>query len=174
MTGDAPSGWAPDGVDLALAFVRARTGVAGEVPLRPARRGRGTPAAAEAEWSGARPGPRDPVTAGDALDALVDRGGWRGALAVHSVTGRWDEIVGPTLAEHSRVESFVDGVLVVRCDATAWATQLRMLLPDLRRRLDEEAGSGTVRAVEVKGPDAPSWVRGPRRVKGRGPRDTYG
>jgi predicted nucleic acid-binding Zn ribbon protein len=49
-----------------------------------------------------------------------------------------------------------------------------MLAPQLVRRLNEEAGEGTVRVVEVRGPSAPSWRRGPRSVKGRGPRDTYG
>jgi predicted nucleic acid-binding Zn ribbon protein len=28
--------------------------------------------------------------------------------------------------------------------------------------------------LTVLGPTAPSWVKGPRHVKGRGPRDTYG
>lgn len=164
--------WSPDGVELACAFVRARTGVAAEVPLRPRPRRR-EPGEKD-EWSGPRAGARDPVAAGAVLDHLVEQGGWRPRLAVHGVTGRWDEIVGDALAAHSWVESFSEGVLVVRCDSTAWATQLRLLLPQLRRRLDDETGSGTVASVEVKGPDAPSWVRGPRRVKGRGPRDTYG
>ena len=108
------------------------------------------------------------------LDGLVNDGGWAGRLAVHTVTGRWDEVAGATLAEHSRIETFSDGVLTVRCDSTAWATQLRMLVPVLLQRLTDEAGPGVVTSVLVKGPDAPSWVRGPRRVKGRGPRDTYG
>lgn len=166
----------PDGVELACAFVLARTGVAGEVALKqpPRRRRRGRAAADPAEWSGPGPGPRDPVAAGSALNGLVASGGWGDHLAVHAVTGRWDEIAGPAVAAHSHVESFTDGVLTVRCDSTAWATQLRMLVPQLLARLSDEAGAGVVRRVEVKGPDAPSWVRGPRRVKGRGPRDTYG
>jgi predicted nucleic acid-binding Zn ribbon protein len=114
------------------------------------------------------------VPAGAVLDGLVAAGGWSGQLSVHAVTGRWHEIAGTAVAEHSHVESFADGVLTVRCDSTAWATQLRMLVPTLMSRLGEEAGDGVVRSVQIKGPDAPSWVRGPRRVKGRGPRDTYG
>jgi predicted nucleic acid-binding Zn ribbon protein len=35
-------------------------------------------------------------------------------------------------------------------------------------------GDGTVEVIEVRGPQAPSWSRGRWRVKGRGPRDTYG
>lgn len=146
-----------------------------ELPLAgraPRRRRRG--GSTEQTWSGAGPGDRDPATAGSVLDGLVSSGGWAERLAVHAVTGRWGQIVGQAVAEHTSVESFADGVLTVRCDSTAWATQMRMLAPQLLVRLADEAGEGVVRTVHVKGPDAPSWVRGPRRVKGRGPRDTYG
>jgi predicted nucleic acid-binding Zn ribbon protein len=166
----------PDGVELACAFVLSRTGVAGEVALKqpPRRRRRGRAPAEPADWSGPAPGPRDPVAAGSVLDVLVATGGWSDRLAVHSVTGRWAQIVGPAVAEHTSIEAFAEGVLTVRCDSTAWATQMRMLVPQLHARLNDEAGAGVVRTIEVKGPDAPSWVHGPRRVKGRGPRDTYG
>lgn len=167
--------WRPEGTELARAFVRDRTGVEAEVPLtRAQRRGARRRGGDEAAWSGAGPDERDPTSAGAAVDEVVRARGWRDQVAVHSVTGRWAQIVGPAVAEHTVVESFVDGELLVRCDSTAWATQMRMLVPDLLRRLSDEAGQGVVRSVVVKGPDAPSWVRGPRRVKGRGPRDTYG
>jgi predicted nucleic acid-binding Zn ribbon protein len=51
---------------------------------------------------------------------------------------------------------------------------VRLLAPALMTRLRQELGPGTVTRVEVRGPGAPSWVRGRRSVKGRGPRDTYG
>ena len=35
-------------------------------------------------------------------------------------------------------------------------------------------GLEAVRKVTVLGPSAPSWKRGALRIKGRGPRDTYG
>jgi predicted nucleic acid-binding Zn ribbon protein len=165
-------GWRPEGTELACAFVRERTGVAGEVPLRGRRRRR--PRAEEQAWSGAGIDPRDPAPAAAVLDAVLAERGWQPAVAVHTVTGRWAEIVGPAVADHTTVEGFDDGVLLVRCDSTAWATQLRMLVPQLLARLAEQAGPGLVREVRVLAPTAPSWVRGPRRVKGRGPRDTYG
>jgi predicted nucleic acid-binding Zn ribbon protein len=31
-----------------------------------------------------------------------------------------------------------------------------------------------VKKLNIHGPVAPSWVKGPKRVRGRGPRDTYG
>jgi predicted nucleic acid-binding Zn ribbon protein len=88
--------------------------------------------------------------------------------------GRWPAIVGPQIAEHSTPVSFADGELVVAAATTAWATQLRMLAPTLVRQLAAELGDGTVHKVTVLGPSAPSWKRGALRIKGRGPRDTYG
>jgi predicted nucleic acid-binding Zn ribbon protein len=71
--------------------------------------------------------------------------------------------------------SFEDGVLTVRAESTAWATQVRLLVPTLLRRLAEEVGEGTVGKVVVHGPTAPSWRRGIRVAPGsQGPRDTYG
>jgi predicted nucleic acid-binding Zn ribbon protein len=65
-------------------------------------------------------------------------------------------------------------VLVVQADSTAWATQVRLLVPTLLRRLAEVLGEGVVGQVQVRGPAAPSWRKGRLRVRGEGPRDTYG
>jgi predicted nucleic acid-binding Zn ribbon protein len=94
---------------------------------------------------------------------------------VGGVIGRWALVVGDDIAEHCVPEGFGDGVLTVRADSSAWATQLRLLAPTVLRRLNEEVGEGTVDSVVVRGPAAPSWRRGPRLAPGsRGPRDTYG
>jgi predicted nucleic acid-binding Zn ribbon protein len=87
---------------------------------------------------------------------------------------RWPQVVGADLADHVVPESFTDGQLILRADSTAWATQVRLLLPQLRTEIDREVGRGLVADISVVGPQAPSWVAGPRRVAGRGPRDTYG
>jgi len=89
--------------------------------------------------------------------------------------GRWPQIVGTDVAAHSTPVSFADGILTVRADSTAWATQLRLLSSSLLTRLAEEVGEDTVGEIRVVGPGAPSWSRGSRRAQdGRGPRDTYG
>ena len=111
---------------------------------------------------------------GSTLRRLVAEHGWENDLAVGGVMARWSEIVGSEVSAHCEPEGWSDGVLTVRTDSTAWATQVRLLAPQLLRRLAEELGHGTVTRVEVRGPGAPSWVKGTRTVKGRGPRDTYG
>jgi predicted nucleic acid-binding Zn ribbon protein len=108
------------------------------------------------------------------VDDLVAEQGWQGSVAAGGVEGRWDQIVGPDVAAHCRPESCHEGVLTVRAESTAWATQVRLLAPTLVARMNADLGDGTVLRVNVLGPDAPSWGKGRYRVKGRGPRDTYG
>jgi predicted nucleic acid-binding Zn ribbon protein len=93
---------------------------------------------------------------------------------VHGVVARWDQIVGADIASHVRPESYADGEVTVRADSTAWATQVKLLAPNLVRRLNEEIGDSTVTRVNVLGPHTPTWRKGRRSVRGRGPRDTYG
>jgi len=65
--------------------------------------------------------------------------------------------------------------VTVRADSTAWASQLRLMTPQLLAKLNAALGDGTIKKIVIKGPDAPSWKHGPRSVSdGRGPRDTYG
>ena len=121
-----------------------------------------------------RPRRDDPQRLGQAIGGLLDQHGWQQRAAIGSVFGRWAEIVGPDLAAHTRPDSFADGELTVTADSTAWATQVRLLAPQLIRRLAAELGDGIVRRVKVRGPEGPG-PRGAWRVPGgRGPRDTYG
>lgn len=116
----------------------------------------------------------DPEPLHTAIDGLLADQGWRTAAAVGSLAGRWDQIVGPSLAAHTRPGGFRDGELIVEADSTAWATQVRLLAATMVRRLNEELGQATVVAVRVRGP-APPTPGGQWRVRGgRGPRDDYG
>jgi predicted nucleic acid-binding Zn ribbon protein len=157
----------------ARAAARARGAVPGATPSGAGgtRRGRRDDGAR----SGSGPDARDPQLLGDTLGRLVAERGWQEAVSVGGVMGRWDAVVGSDIAGHCRPETFEDGVLVVRADSTAWATQVRLLSGGLLTRLAEEVGEGTVTKVVVRGPTGPSWRRGPRVAPGsQGPRDTYG
>ncbi|MEU8887356.1 DciA family protein [Streptomyces sp. NPDC048442] len=120
---------------------------------------------------------RDPLKLGAALDRLKTERGWEMPIAVSGVMGRWKDIVGPDVAQHSEPLKFDEDerVLVVRCDSTAWATQLKWMIPDLLRRLNGELGRDTVRLIKLQGPNAPQRRYGPLRAPGStGPGDTYG
>lgn len=165
----------PDGLDLARSSSRAASRAPGGPKRRTykenkpfARRlGRGGS-------SGAHPDDRDPQLLGSAVERLVGNAGWETDLKVQGVFGRWAELVGAEVASHCTPETLTDGVLVVRTDSTAWATQMRLLAPTVVKRLNVELGHGTVLKVEVLGPHLPTWKKGLRSSRGRGPRDTYG
>jgi predicted nucleic acid-binding Zn ribbon protein len=165
--GDVPAVRGPDLARAALAQAKAR---AQERGLQP-RTGRRT----------SRPGPRpavgdarDPMLFGAAIARLVAERGWESTTSAARVMGEWDLLVGAEIAEHCRPASLLEGELVVVAESSAWATQLRLLAPALVRRLNGQVGDGVVTKVVVRGPAQPDWRRGPRRVQGRGPRDTYG
>jgi predicted nucleic acid-binding Zn ribbon protein len=142
--------------------------------LRPGSPARRSPLAEPRTGSGAGPGARDPQLLSDVLGRLLREKGWTADVSVGGVIGRWREVVGDQVADHCAPETFEDKVLVVRADSTAWATQVRLLVPTLLRRLAEEVGDGVVDEVKVLGPAGPSFRRGPRSVRGQGPRDTWG
>lgn len=116
----------------------------------------------------------DPQLVGSALEEFLAAQGWDENAALAGLADRWAEIVGPDVAEHVQIESWAEGELVLRADSTAWATQVRLLSAKLLDQVREAVGLGIVETVQVNGPSAPSWRAGPRVVKGRGPRDTYG
>jgi predicted nucleic acid-binding Zn ribbon protein len=162
---------AEDGLDLARSLTRA---TAGATPKQ-RRRQRNRDVPRRGRVSGAHPDDRDPQPLGGEVSRLVEERGWELSLRMRGVFARWPELVGDQVGEHCTPESFADGRLVVRATSTAWATQLRLLLPTLVRRLNEELGHGTVTVIDVLGPHGPTWKKGPRSARdGRGPRDTYG
>jgi predicted nucleic acid-binding Zn ribbon protein len=163
----------PTGLDLARRVAAQFRGTAGRITSRPARKQRryNDPA----QFSGAHPDERDPAPLGTAVERLVSDSGWSTEVSVHTVLGRWPQIVGPDVALHCKPVSYTDGVVAVTADSTAWATQLTLLAATVVARLNAELGDGTVVRIQVSGPGGPTWKRGRRSVRdGRGPRDTYG
>ena len=155
-------------LDAALARRRAAA------QANPRRRSGGGTGKRPRGYSGPGPDPRDPQLFGDVLGRLMKARGWEKPKAEATVFGAWERVVGPDIAKHSRPVKLDDGVLTVEAESTAWATQLRMLAAKLLRNIAGEVGHNVVTKLNIHGPAAPSWNRGPRRVQGRGPRDTYG
>lgn len=117
---------------------------------------------------------RDPSLLGGVVGGLITTRGWSSPVAVGSVIARWDQLVGAHVAEHCRPERFENGVVDVACDSTAWATNLKLMKPQLMEMFTRELGQGIVTGLNIRGPQGPSWKKGRYHVRGRGPRDTYG
>lgn len=117
---------------------------------------------------------RDPVGLGDVIDTVTRQLGWTSPLARGELLVAWPELVGVDTAAHSEPAGIEDGVLIVQCDSTAWATQLRIMRAEILTMILQRFPAAEVSSIRFIGPGAPSWKKGPRSVPGRGPRDTYG
>lgn len=168
------------GVDLArraLEEARAAARASGKSvgqgrasPLRSGRRGGGS----RRGWSGAGADDRDPQLLGALTGSIAKSRGWSGKVAEGTVFGRWSQVVGEDIASHATPLSLTDGVLSIAAESTAWATQLRLMQTQILAKVHAAVGHGVVKQLRITGPVAPSWRKGDRHVKGRGPRDTYG
>jgi predicted nucleic acid-binding Zn ribbon protein len=160
----------PDLARAALSRAKAAARAKGLQPGAPRTRAR----RADPARSGSGPDGRDPVPFGAMIRRLVAERGWEETTTAAGVLANWDRLVGPEIADHCRPQSLHSGELVLVAESSAWATQLRLLTRTLTRRLSEQVGEGVVTSIVVRGPAQADWRKGPRRVQGRGPRDTYG
>lgn len=117
---------------------------------------------------------RDPGTLGDAISALTTASGWAPQLEREDLALNWEEIAGTDNAQHSHIETFARGLVVVRCDSTARSKQMHLMRANFLTRILQLYPDAGVEEIRFFGPDVPTWKHGFRRVQGRGPRDTYG
>ena len=92
----------------------------------------------------------DPRPIRESLDRVARDLGAPNSDVLTAVFTRWDDIVGASVAAHSRPTSLRDGTLKVAVDQPGWATQLRYLASQVVARCDEVLGAGAVRSVEVR------------------------
>jgi len=119
--------------------------------------------------------PGDPTLISDVLTNLVSGRQWESGLAEGNLFAQWEKIVGSDIATHTTPISILDGVLLIQCSSTAWATQLQSVHDQLVATISSSAPGALVESLKFTGPTAPSWKKGIRTIRGaRGPRDTYG
>jgi predicted nucleic acid-binding Zn ribbon protein len=119
--------------------------------------------------------PGDPTLISDVLTNLVSDRQWESGLAEGNLFAQWEKIVGSDIATHTTPISVLDGVLLIQCSSTAWATQLQSVHDQLVATISSSAPGALVESLKFTGPTAPSWKKGIRTIRGaRGPRDTYG
>ena len=119
--------------------------------------------------------PGDPTLISDVLTNLVSDRQWESGLAEGNLFAQWEKIVGGDIATHTTPISILEGVLLIQCSSTAWATQLQSVHDQLVATISSSAPGALVESLRFTGPTAPSWKKGIRTIRGaRGPRDTYG
>jgi predicted nucleic acid-binding Zn ribbon protein len=167
-----PDEGTPAGPDLArAALARAKA----DARAKAATHARATRAAGRREKRTEDERPAgEPLAFGSALRDLIGERGWSAEVSAARVLTNWESIVGPEVAAACRPTRLRGGELQVEAESTAWATQLRLLSRQLLGRIAAELGPDVVTKLIFRGPTAPDWRHGPRRVRGPGPRDTYG
>lgn len=86
----------------------------------------------------ATPGP-------DAIDATIERG--RQLLRLWQ---RMQPLLDAELASHCQLLNFRNGMLIMACDSTAWATRLRYQIPTLLKMVREITGQEALQDIRIK------------------------
>ena len=117
----------------------------------------------------------DPQSIESILSEVIENRNWGKGVAEGGLFSDWPQIVGADIAEHTTPISLVDGRLTIQSSSSAWATQMRLMQNELLTTISNSAPGALVEELNVIGPNAPSWKKGLRSIKGaKGPRDTYG
>jgi hypothetical protein len=75
--------------------------------------------------------------------------GMKDAGATGRLWRRWADIVGPGVAAHAEPTSLRAGVLRVRADSPAWATEIAYLAEEIRNRASAVVGAPLIAEVRV-------------------------
>jgi predicted nucleic acid-binding Zn ribbon protein len=94
-------------------------------------------------------GELDPKPIGDLLRTLVAGRGWNERMSFGRLKDAWVEVVGPLVASRSTPVSLARGVLSIRADGSAWASELTLLARSIGEKADAFLGGGAVREVRV-------------------------
>jgi predicted nucleic acid-binding Zn ribbon protein len=117
----------------------------------------------------------EPESIGSILETLSVSRDWKRGLAEGNIFTNWRQIVGDEIANRAEPITIFEGQLTIRAESTAWATQLRLLERELLKNIQSKNEGALIESLKIIGPNAPSWKRGLRTIRGsRGPRDTYG
>jgi predicted nucleic acid-binding Zn ribbon protein len=75
--------------------------------------------------------------------------GWGERLTLGRLRNQWPAVVGASVAARSEPVKLAAGVLTIRAESGAWATELTLLAKQLLARMGDQLGAGVVRDVRV-------------------------
>lgn len=83
--------------------------------------------------------------AGSILQQVLGAQGMEQKLRQYRAWEVWEQVVGPQIARHARPLRLREGVLEVRVDQPIWMQQLRMMAPEILRKLNRALGEELIR-----------------------------
>jgi predicted nucleic acid-binding Zn ribbon protein len=110
----------------------------------------------------------EPLPLKDLLPDATGRLGIPSPEATGRVWSAWEEIVGPAVAAHAEPTSLRAGVLRIRADSPAWATEIGYLADEIRSRANAVTGRGLVSEVRVWTGPRSALPPGPPAARGEG------
>lgn len=78
----------------------------------------------------------DPVPVREGLERFFKHLGGPPLNVITELVEHWPDIVGPALAEPTHPLELVNGVLTVRCDDPAWASQIGWMESQIKQRFE--------------------------------------
>ena len=170
--------WAGGERRASAAAQRRRPAPRSRPPAPPPPPARSRPAAGSPDRGARGPAPaRAPTTrscSAGCVDSLVTDQDWSQHTTVGSVFGRWAALVGDDVAAHCAPADADRGRAAGRRRVHRLGDPAAAARAADPRQAAGAVGGDVVTRLRVVGPTAPSWKKGPRTVRGRGPRDTYG
>jgi predicted nucleic acid-binding Zn ribbon protein len=94
-------------------------------------------------------GESDPKPIGDLLRTLVAGRGWNERMALGRLRDSWPDVVGSQVAARCEPVALTRGVLALKADGGAWATELTLLARSIAEKADSFLGGGAIREVKV-------------------------
>jgi predicted nucleic acid-binding Zn ribbon protein len=91
----------------------------------------------------------DPKPVGELLHTLVAGRGWSEHMVFGRLLEEWATVVGSDVAARSTPVGLKAGVLSIRADGAAWATELTLLGGSIVEKVDSYLGGGVIREVRV-------------------------
>jgi predicted nucleic acid-binding Zn ribbon protein len=91
----------------------------------------------------------DPKPVGDLVQTLVAGRGWSEHMKFGRLVEEWATVVGADVAARSTPVALKAGILSIRADGAAWATELTLLGRSIVAKVDSYLGGGVVSEVRV-------------------------
>lgn len=107
---------------------------------------------AEKAWENfGKPG-RDPNAFFGVLENFASTNRWNKQLSIAKLRSSWGSVVGTNIAQHCEISQIVNDVLIIRAQSTVWATQLSYLLPQLKKKINQNLSDIEIKEIKVIGP----------------------
>ena len=91
-----------------------------------------------------------PVRLASALERVLGSLDVPPADLLSTVFQRWEEVVGPDVAQHCRPAAIDGDRLVVLASDSAWASEVQWLAGEVLSRINEMSTTGRLRSVTVR------------------------